>query len=212
MKIIDLTRDMRDTLFVDAPKAHVAEVALQSASVAYTGIIYDFSHSSMAGTYIDFPGHIKECDTGQDAGNYPVENLYRQDADVIHLDCVSGSGGVSATELDAALQTKNSGNKLLIINALGSLDSGDIEQRTVFLDSSAVEWIIAHDYNMLISDIYESLELNGVFYQLFKAGIITVCEPVNLAAIKDKTVKVSIFPLRYVGITQLPCRVIAEAR
>jgi kynurenine formamidase len=210
MKIIDLTRDMSDTLFVDAPEAKVAEIALQSANIAYTGVVYEFAHSSMAGTYIDFTGHIKECADGNDAGNYPVENLYRQDADIIQLDRVSGSGGVSAVELEAALQEKNSENKLLIINALGLLDSSAIEQRTVFLDSSAVEWIIAKKYRILISDIYESRELNGVFYELFKAGIITVCEPVNLNAIRGKTVKISIFPLRYAGITQLPCRVIAE--
>ncbi|MCF6174515.1 MAG: hypothetical protein L3J71_01975 [Victivallaceae bacterium] len=210
VKIIDLTRDMRDTLFVDVPEAKIAEVALQSANVAYTGMVYNFSHSSMAGTYIDFPGHIKECADGNDAGNYPIEYLYRQDADIIHLDRVSGSSGVSAVELEAARSSKNSGNKLLIINALGVLDSGDIEERTVFLDSSAVKWIIRNGYRIVISDIYESRELNGVFYELFNAGIITVCEPANLNAIKGETVKISIFPLRYAGITQLPCRLIAE--
>jgi len=212
MRLIDLTRDMGNSIFVNAPEAKVREVALKSAEIAYTGVVYDFSYKSMVGTYIDFPGHIKECDDGNNAGNCPLEDLYRQDADVIHLDCISGSGGVSAVELEAMLHSKDSGNKVLVINALGSRDSGDIEQRTVFLDSSAVEWIIAGNYSILISDIYESRELNGVFYELFKAGIITVCEPANLNAIKGAEVKISIFPLRYAGITQLPCRLIAEMK
>ena len=210
MKLIDLTRRMENTLFVNIPEAKDYEVSLKSAEGAYTGIVYDFSYKSMAGTYIDFPGHIKECDDGNNAGNCPLEDLYRQDADVIHLDRASGSGGVSADDLESALSSKRTGNKLLIINALGTRDSGDIVKRTVFLDSSAVEWIIAGNYHILISDIYESCELQGVFYKLFKAGIITVCEPVNLNAIKGATVKISLFPLRYAGVTQLPCRLIAE--
>ena len=210
MKIIDLTRQMHDTLFVDIPKTEVTEVLLQSADITYTGVVYDFSYNSMAGTYIDFPGHIKECDDGNNAGNYPVEKLYRQTADVIQLDRISNSGGVTANELKTALQSPQVGNKTLIINALGKLDSGSIERRSVFLNTSAVEWIIEQGYEILISDIYESKNIAGVFYKLFQAGIITVCEPVNLYKLKNQKVKISIFPLRHTGITQLPCRVIAE--
>ena len=210
MKIIDLTRDMHDTLFVDLPETKVSEISLKSANIAYTGVVYDFAYNSMAGTYIDFPGHIKECDDGNNAGSYAVANLYRLNADVIHLNRLSGAGGVSASELEAALQIKNSDNTLLIINALGKLDSSEVERRGVFLDLSAVAWIIEQGYKILISDIYESLQLNGVFHELFKAGIITVCEPVNLCQLPSQDVKISIFPLRHAGITQLPCRVIAE--
>ncbi len=210
MKIIDLTRDMRDTLFVDRPEAKVTEVALQSADISYTGVVYDFSHSSMAGTYIDFPGHIKECDDGNDAGNYPVENLYRLEADIIQLARCSGSGSINSVELENALMGKKRNNRLLVINALGQLDSGEVERRSVFLDTSAVEWIIAQKYRIVISDVYESRELQGCFYQLFEAGIITVCEPINLHLLKGEKIKISIFPLCYAGIMQLPCRVIAE--
>ncbi len=210
MEIIDLTRNMHHSLFVDMPKTEVTEVLLQSADISYTGMVYDFSYNSMTGTYIDFPGHIKECDDGTDAGNYPVEKLYRQAADVIQLDRISNSGGVTADELKTALQSPQTGNKILIINALGKLDSGAIERRSVFLNTSAVEWIISRGYEILVSDIYESRKLEGVFYKLFQAGIITICEPINLNKLQDQKVKISIFPLRHSGVTQLPCRVIAE--
>ena len=183
---------------------------MQSPGVEYTGVIYEFKMGSMAGTYIDFPGHIAETDDGQDAYNYPLEKLYCRRAAVIRLDRWDGSGGVTASELAAACPVKIQPGDALIVNALGDRQFYDIENRSVFFEMDAVEWIIEQGVELLVSDIYESQALLGVFLKLFKAGISTVCRPVNLHKLEDAEVKLTIMPLPLRGVTQIPCRLVAE--
>ena len=95
------------------------EWALQSAKGPYTGMVYRFNHGSMSGSYIDFPGHIKETDDGADAANFPIEDLFRIEADVIRLDRDTGSGAVTAPELAAACR-RGTPRRALVINALGA--------------------------------------------------------------------------------------------
>ncbi len=45
---------------------------------------------------------------------------------------------------------------------------------------------------------------------LFAGGIATVCQPVNLHRIADPHPRITALPLVVSGVTQLPCRVIAE--
>jgi kynurenine formamidase len=74
----------------------------------------------------------------------------------------------------------------------------------------AVEWIIGQGVELLVSDIYESKALAGVFYKLFKAGISTVCNPVNMDQLTVPEVKLTVMSLPVRGVTQIPCRVVAE--
>jgi len=186
------------------------ELKIRSGGAEYTGMIYHFSHNSMAGTYIDFPGHIKETDDGLDAASYPVERLYRVDATVLRLDRESGSGAVHADELAAALAGPATGGAL-IVNALGTRRFDEIEERTVWFAKDAVRWIIDAGVHLLASDIYESTPvLTGVFSDLFSAGVSTVCCPVNLHLLTAPRVKLTVLPARYRTATQLPCRVVAE--
>lgn len=134
MRIIDLTFSVTENNIHEpagGAEYSCTEVALKSARSSYTGIIYDFSISSMDGTYIDFPGHIKETDNGDDAENYPVEKLYRRDATVIHLDRESDSGAVTAEELQAAFPSPSIKTPVLIVNALGKRRFDDIKMRSV---------------------------------------------------------------------------------
>ena len=164
----------------------------------------------MAGTYLDFPGHIAETDDGQDAANYPLEKLYRRRALVIRLDRQDNSGGVTATELASACQAEIRNGDALIVNALGDRQFYGINERSVFFGQDAVEWIIGQGVELLVSDIYESKALAGVFYKLFQAGISTVCLPVNLNRLTVPEIKLTVMPLPVRGITQIPCRVVAE--
>ncbi|MDD3117716.1 MAG: cyclase family protein, partial [Victivallales bacterium] len=150
-------------------------VALQSPGTAYTGVIYDLSMSSMTGTYLDLPGHILETDDGVDAASYPLEALYRRPAVVIHLNREDGSGAVTAAELQAACPQPIRPGQALIINALGARPCHAIAERSVYLDRSAVAWIIASGIKLLVADVYESRQLDGVFLALFRAGIAVVC-------------------------------------
>jgi len=163
---------------------------------------------SMASTYIDFPGHIAETDDGQDAKNYPLEKLYRHTAKVIHLEQTKGA--VSAKDLAENCPCKLNKGNALIINALGKLRFDEVPERSVYLDKSAVDWIIEQGVELLISDIYESTEITGVFYHLFKAGITTVCYPVNMDKLNTPEVKITILSLPVEGVVQIPCRIIAE--
>ena len=186
------------------------EIPLQSEQTSYTGITYDFSINSMAGTYIDFPGHIKETDNGENAKNYPIEKLYRRSATVIHLDKETGSGAVTAKELQTALAATTIYTPILIINALGNIRFDDIEKRSVYLTMDAVDWIISTGIEILVSDIYESPALDGVFIELFKNRISTVCNPINLHKLNCAQCKLTILPIKMHDVTQLPCRLIGE--
>jgi kynurenine formamidase len=201
MKLIDLT-------FESGVKAEKYRVNLESPGIRYTGVCHNFEMDSMAGTYIDFPGHITETDDGQDAKNYPLEKLYRRAAKVIHLE--RADGAVSAKDLADNCPCKLNKGDALMINALGKLRFDDVPERSVYLDKSAVDWIIDQGVELLVSDIYESTELNGVFYYLFEAGIKTVCYPVNMDKLTAAEVKITILSLPVQGAVQIPCRIIAE--
>ena len=174
----------------------------------YTAVVYDLAFDSMAGTYLDLPGHIRETDDGVDMATYPVEKLYRVSATVIHLDREDGSGAVGASELIGAAPEVQ--GDALVINALGPRRFDAIEERSVYLDTDAVAWIVEAGVHLLVSDIYERAEPWGVFLELFRSGISTVCYPVNLHQLTEPYAKVTVLPVRFAGVTQLPCRVVAE--
>lgn len=205
--LLDLTRD-----YVGSPggyRQHSEEKPLRSANSAYTGIIHRFESGSMQGTYLDLPGHIKECDDGLRADNYPIEQLYRVPASLVRLQRQSGSGAVSAADLQAAC-AKTPDSPALIINALGDKDPEHIETRSVYLSLDAVDWIIHSGCRLLVSDIYESQSLEGVFLRLFQAGVCCVCEPVRLYQLPPAPLLLTVAFPKFPGLTQFPCRLLAE--
>ena len=207
MPVVDLTWEFIGERF--APEIKREEVFLRSGLTSYTGVVYRMNHDGMSGTYIDFPGHIAETDNGLYADNCPLEDVFRVPASVIHLDCASGHGAVSAADLKNALGTEIQ-TPALIINALGKTEPTGIDPRSVYLDDSAVEWIIDSPCRLLVSDIYESKALHGVFLKLFGAGITTICMPVNLHKLRNPQVELTVLFAKMPGITQLPCRLVAE--
>ena len=203
MTVLDLTRPF------DQVSIERRRVPLHSGNTDYTGVIYNYSYDSMQSTYIDFPGHIEETDDGLRADSMPIGHLYRLPADVIHLDFPNEAGAVSGENLEQGTIAAD-GAPALIVNALGNKNPRDINERSVFLDDSAVDWIIGRGYRLLISDIYESRELLGVFKKLFAHGVTTICEPVYLFRLPPGRVLVSAIPCPIPGVTQLPCRLFAE--
>lgn len=205
--VVDLTRAF------DHVELEKRLIPLRSGNTAYTGVVYNYAFDSMQSTYIDFPGHIVETDDSVRADSMPISDLYRRPADVIHMDFNDGEGAVTSADLIAACPPAPDGTekaKVLIINALGHKNPRDISERSVFLDGSAVQWIIESGYKLLVSDIYESRALHGVFKMLFSHGVTTVCEPVNLFRLTAPRVWLSAIPCPIPGVTQLPCRLLAE--
>lgn len=186
------------------------EMKLACRGGEYTGMVYDLHHDSMQGTYIDFPGHIKETDDGTHAENYPLEKLFRVKAGVIHLDRESESGAVEARDLEANAPDL-SGCGGLILNALGAKRFDAIKSRSVWIAPDAGAWIASTGIHLFVSDIYEcNVELTGIFNELFGAGITTIQWPVNLDRLTTPYVYLTALPARYPGVTQLPCRLVAE--
>jgi len=208
MKLVDLSLPMPAR---ENGRETVATKTLRigSGDGSYHGMIYDFSFGSMAGTYLDLPGHIAETTDGADALNFPPEKLFRVPATVIHLDKNSGDGPVSSEELETACGRKGA-TPALVINALGPKRFDAIEERSVYLAQDAVSWIIASGVRLLVSDIYESKAIEGVFFRLFARGIATVCHPVNLHLLKKNETRITVSFLSFAGVTQIPCRVLAE--
>ena len=187
-----------------------SEVKLASAGINYTGVVFSVTLNSMAGTYLDLPGHIAETDDGIDMAAYPLDKLYRRRAVVIHLNRPDESGAVTAAELQTACPTKIHPGDALIVNALGATPWYGIAKRSVYLDHTAVKWIIDQGVELLVSDIFESRQLEGVFLALFKARIAAVCCAVNLHELDAPEVKLTLLPLPLKNVTQMPCRIIAE--
>ena len=185
------------------------EVPLQSAKTKYTGMVYDLELNSMHSSYIDFPGHIRETDDGVTSENASMEEYYRVRCSRIRMDRESGSGAVSGPDLENAFGGKIS-TPALMINALGEKEPTDIEERSVYLDDSAVEWIIASGVRLLLSDIYESQALEGVFLKLFSAGVTCVCMPRRMSLVKVNEFLLSVIFMNVPGVTQIPCRILAE--
>ena len=231
MRLIDLTLPAPEQQ-AGEPTCRPDEWQLKAGTLPYTAMVYHYRHNSMAGTYIDFPGHIKETDDGVDAITYPLEKLYRVPAAVIHLNRASGSGRIGAQELaDACPQGRDAsprrprlaqpgrlgeaslpqGAGALILNALGRLRFDEIVERSVYLGKDAVEWIADRGFHLLVSDVYESnTDPQRVFNILFARRVSTVCCPVNLHLLTQPVVKLTALPLRFVKATQLPCRVVVE--
>ena len=116
---------------------------------------------------------------------------------------------MSAVELETAFGGRIA-TPALMINALGTLEPDQIEERSVWLDFSALDWMISCGVRLLVSDIFESQALDGVFLKLFEAGVSTVCEPRGMSRIRTKTVELSVLFPRFPGLTQIPCRVLAD--
>lgn len=206
MRIVDCTRP-----FDNEPLYRIERntVPLVSEAVKYTGVVYHLALNSMVSTYIDFPGHIKETDDGRRANNTALADLFRRPADIIHLNRESGSGAVTGQELADAFGNRTFTGDILILNALGHKNVHDIELRTVWLDDSAVQWVIDSGCRYFVSDVYESLRLEGVFQRLFGAGIATICEPWNLYELPD-TALMTIMYLPAPNVSQMPCNMLAE--
>jgi kynurenine formamidase len=209
MRFIDLTLPAQEQQ-AGAPTCRLDEWHLMAGPLPYTAMIYHYRHNSMAGTYIDFPGHIKETDDGLDAITYPLEKLYRVKAAVIHLNRQSGSGRIGAQELAAACPPLN-GAVALILNALGKRRFDEIVERSVYLGKDSVEWIVDAGFHLLVSDVFESnTDPQQVFNMLFARRVSTVCCPINLHQIKQPIVRLTALPLRFTNATQLPCRAVVE--
>ena len=191
-------------------KVYRRTIPLASPGVKYTGVVYNFEINSMSGSYLDLPGHIAETDNGVDMANYPLEKLFRRRAVVIHLNRESGSGGISGTELEAACQCPIQPGDALIINALGAKSFYEIDERSVYFDKSAVEFMLEKKIELLVSDVFECKTIEGVFLRFFEKGISTVCSPVNMDQLTSPEVKLTVMMLPISGVTQFPCRIIAE--
>lgn len=210
MRVVDLTLIMPESEN-GQPTALTEERLIRPvAGAPYVARVHHFRHTGMVGTYIDFPGHIVATDDGIDAATCPLARLYRVPAVVIPLDRGDGSGPVSAADLEAAAGGTPAGCGALVVNALGARRFDQIAMRSVFLDASALDWIVGTGIHLLVSDIYESRALHGVFGRLFAAGISTVCCPVNLHELTATHVLLTALPARCTGVRQLPCRLLAE--
>ena len=185
-------------------------VSLKSASTQYTGVKYFFEIPGMASSYLDLPGHIAETDDGARGDTLPADCFYRMEAKLLRLHRKSGDGAVAATDLEMAADGGDFRAECIIVNALGDLNPRDIEERSVFLTFDALEYLASHGCRLLVSDIFESQRLDGVFLWLFQHRISTICEPVNLGRLPlDAPLRLSvIFPP--LPATQLPCRLFAE--
>lgn len=219
MTLIDLTLPMRsaepqcdDPLQAPypVPVLHTRTWHIPATPAPYQARVHYFTFWSMAGTYIDFPGHIAETDDGRDAVSVPAASLFRIEAAVVRLDRTALPGPVDAADLQAGCRCRRP-TPGLVINALGGSRYDAIPERSVYLTHAAVQWIVDRGTRLLVSDIYESNSApQDVFRTLFRAGLAAVCYPAALGVLTGDCVLLTALPLRIPGATQLPCRLLAE--
>ncbi len=200
MALIDLT------LPWDTMEIKEKLIPLKSEKISYKAVVYDFKLNSMTGSYIDFPGHILETADGMNAGNFPLSDFYRVPATFLRPR--RSGNAISANELEEA-HGKSLKTPCLVIHGKAGTKIPLIS-RQICLSMDAVDWIINYGCKLLISDSYESENLDGVFLKLFKAGISTVCMPANLDKINSDKMKISVITPLLNDMVQVPCRIIAE--
>lgn len=198
MKIIDLTR----------PIPGATETALREVScedLDFRAVIHRFSLSSMDGTYLDLPSHVRESGRPGGMAGFPARKLHLVDSSFIRL----SREGLGPEIMAAELAPLDSGAPGLVIYS-GWLPRDWDSPEAHFLGRSAVEWIIGRRTTLLVSDAYENRRRPwGVFAALFRAGIPCVCLPANLERLSRTRLKISALPLRLRGATQAPCRLVA---
>ena len=183
---------------------------IRQGGTMYCARVHRLHHWGMAGTYIDFPGHIVETDDGQTAATYPAARLFRIPARVIRLHRASGSGRIDVAELEEAVAAPLD-TPAVVINALGRKAFDEIEERSVYLARAVADWLADAGVHLLVSDVYESNAApQGLFPALFARGVCAVCCPANLSALTKARIRVTALPLRQTGATQIPCRLLAE--
>jgi len=198
MKIIDLSRKI-------SGRIERSFVPLRVKGKGYRGVIYQIGFSSMAGSYIDFPGHIAEFDNGLDAASYPPEKLFLVETTVIRLNRKGLPREIKVAELEKFGPVSTPG---LLVDTGWKKDVYHPE--VYFYGEEAIAWIVSQKIRLFLSDVYENhARPRGVFVELFRAGISTVCLPDNLDKITRPRVKICVFPLPVAGLTQAPCRVLA---
>lgn len=204
MKIIDLTAP-----FSDSTETSLREVPLRSDKTAYTGMVYRFNHESMATTYLDLPGHIRETDDGRNGENLNIADYYRQPARLLRIP--PRTGGITPDDLKKAA----GGKKILpftIIHSFGRKDDGNDPQRLTYLTLESCDFLIGAGVKVLLSDAWESRALEGVFLRLFSHGVSTICNLHRMWELpEDRDFLLNVIPLPYPGgATQLLARVFAE--
>ena len=209
MTLVDLTLPVSQ-IENGVPTTTLEQWPIRMGGVEYTGMVYRFNHWSMSGTYIDLPGHIKETDDGTDADNCPLASVYELDSAVLHLERNGRPGKISREELERACSVVEP-TRGMIVHALGSRQFDEVPERSVALSADAVSWIVERGTQLLVSDVYEhDAEPEGVFVDLFSAGVAAVCNPINLQELREPRVKLTALFPRFPSVTQLPCRAIAR--
>lgn len=205
MRIIDLTLPIPATSD-GQPTVQRYFVPLSIQGDRFQAVCYHLAMNGMSGTYVDFPGHIECFENGQDAGSARIEDLVMIETTVIHLDIEPGRREVTARDLEKSGVKVKGG--VLIVHALGEKDASDYDMSTIpYFGKSAIAWIISSGVRAFASDIYEKRDdQQGIFSELFKRGIWTVCCPANLHRLKETYSRSCIVPLAMPGVTQLPCR------
>lgn len=202
-KLIDLTRKPEDM------ECLLEEKHLASPGTKYTGMIYRFQYGSMCTTYLDLPGHIKETDDGMTAAAVDPAAYFRQPATVLRPHYDPRTGAVRTADLQQAAAGRIL-RPTVIINALGDKNDNEVPFRSIYLSLEAVEWLIGKNCRTLVSDVWESRHLDGVFLKFFAAGVGAICNLSRLSELPNGEVLLSTVFLPYPGATQIPCRVLAE--
>lgn len=158
MALIDLTEDI-----VNGVTTSLLPVRMPERQ--YQGVIHTFSLSSMAGTYLDLPAHIREFDDGVDMAQYSLDKLWMVPATFIRLRREGRDKEIAAAELEAA-QVPVKGKALIVDSGWNAVLRRDPKAPDrYFYGKDAIRWIVDRDIHLFISDVYEyHPQPRGYFY------------------------------------------------
>jgi kynurenine formamidase len=210
MKIIDLTKPIAKER-KGQPTSEKYYLPLPVKEKTYQGVLYHLNLNGMSGTYLDFPGHIEEFEDNTHAGNYPLDKLCMLDTTLIRLEKdYSQNREITAADLQAVWVEPR--GEVLILHTLGDKNDSDFNLDTIpYFGQSAITWLMDKllQYNIKIfaADVYEKRpDLQGIFVELFKNHIFTICCMRHLNQLQETYAKSCIAPLIMDDVTQIPCR------
>ena len=208
-KVIDISVCIsKDTpVYPGDPKPEIEKIAsIQKDGFAVSRITF----GSHTGTHIDAPSHVIE--NGRTIDQLPLDKLI---GSALVLDFSEKGEAIGGNDLDVAY--KRFGNTvsstILLVKTRDSCEgrytsfSGPSIDRTVYLDESAVEWIIKNGFEVVGIDVLSvDAQSQTVVHRLLLGKGVIIVEYLDLHVVEEGIYFFACLPLKTVGCDGSPAR------
>ena len=176
---------------------------------------------ALTGTYVETPAHYKGYDNSYLLSDIPLEKLVNLDCVVLHLKDLkqdtSGKTVVTREDLEKCTSSHliREGDAILVDHGYADAMWFDPENfsKSPYFTYDAFMYLLEKKPYVLGSDTacWDNLSKpEGFFAKFYEQDILMLAEVINLSAVPDQRVKLSILPLKLDETCAAPCRAFIE--